>query len=247
VSLSFSSPSINSRINTEFSSDFKSLSITGAYGSDSAESNSCSTSSAKRISVLSDKIFTIQGLSVMDSSVCCCCSSSRTGNILRVEATSIVARGRLLVTGLAAPVTQESAELALTYCQNNLEKFCVADFSTFDKDVHINLKSYLGSPISGPSLGIAITTALLSFFLEKQTIEDLAMTGTISLNGSVGSVGAIEEKVKAAQEGGATTLILPKGNQDDYDAIEGPDQFQGDVYFVKNYIEVFFIVFPDLP
>lgn len=79
-----------------------------------------------------------------------------------------------------------------------------------DYQVHVNFPG--GTPIDGPSAGIAIATAVYSAIKNKPVDNRLAMTGEISLHGDVKPVGGIIAKVEAARIAGAKKVIIPAEN-----------------------------------
>ena len=62
-----------------------------------------------------------------------------------------------------------------------------------------------------------MVTALLSLAMKKPVLQDLAMTGEISLIGKVLPVGGIKEKVIAARRAKVRTIVLPEGNRRDFE------------------------------
>jgi hypothetical protein len=62
-------------------------------------------------------------------------------------------------------------------------------------------------------------TSLVSMMTQRTVLNDVAMTGEISLRGLVLPVGGIKEKVVAAARSGIKTVILPARNRRDYDEI----------------------------
>lgn len=76
-----------------------------------------------------------------------------------------------------------------------------------DIDVHIHFPAG-AIPKDGPSAGVAMTTALVSLFIGRPLPANVAMTGEISLSGSVLPVGGIKEKVIAAHAAGCKVRIL---------------------------------------
>jgi ATP-dependent Lon protease len=61
--------------------------------------------------------------------------------------------------------------------------------------------------------------SLISLLTNKPVNHDIAMTGEITLRGSVLPVGGIKEKVLAAHRAGIKTVFLPSENQKDLDDI----------------------------
>ena len=77
-------------------------------------------------------------------------------------------------------------------------------------DIHINIPG--GIPVDGPSAGIAIATAVYSAILELPIDNKVAMTGEISLLGTVNPIGGVNAKILAAQKAGANRVIIPADN-----------------------------------
>jgi Lon-like protease len=68
--------------------------------------------------------------------------------------------------------------------------------------------------VGGPSAGLAFSLALISKLSNPELISgrNIAVTGTISESGRVGSVGGIDQKLVAARNAGATIVVIPKAN-----------------------------------
>ncbi|WGI18092.1 S16 family serine protease [Methanonatronarchaeum sp. AMET-Sl] len=81
-----------------------------------------------------------------------------------------------------------------------------------DHDVYLDFdpKSELVS-LGGPSAGAAQTLAIISAANEQPLDDEVVITGTIEVDGSIGAVGGVEEKVEAAEEMGFETVLVPEG------------------------------------
>ena len=88
------------------------------------------------------------------------------------------------------------------------------------------------TPKDGPSAGITITCAILSLAFNKPLIQDIGMTGEISLMGHVMQIGGLKEKLIAAKREGLKTIVCPYNNRYEYDEI--PDE-------VKEGIQINFV------
>jgi ATP-dependent Lon protease len=152
------------------------------------------------------------------------------GDILFIEASQMAGAGRLTLTGQLGDVMKESAQIAMSLVRTHLGPYL--KFSDFEKkDYHVHVPSG-AIPKDGPSAGVALLTAIASLWSGVPVRPRLAMTGEITLRGSVTAVGGIKEKVLAAHRAGVDEIILPKANERDY--LEVPDE-------VRNQLRVHFV------
>jgi len=136
------------------------------------------------------------------------------GDILFIEASKSIGKGKLSLTGNLGDVMKESATTALSYIKANAESLGLADINFSEYDIHIHVPEG-AIPKDGPSAGITMLTALCSMFKEKTVKTKLAMSGEITLRGRVLPVGGIKEKVLAAKRYGAKKIILCTRNEKD--------------------------------
>ncbi|MBV1910404.1 MAG: endopeptidase La [Kangiellaceae bacterium] len=138
------------------------------------------------------------------------------GVTLNIEAAKIHGQSRgLKLTGQLGEVMQESAQIAYSYIAANLESYG-ASKDVLDKSyIHLHVPEG-ATPKDGPSAGITMASALLSLVLNKKIKAKYAMTGEMTLSGSVLAVGGIREKVIAAKREGINNLILPESVESRY-------------------------------
>jgi len=168
------------------------------------------------------------------------------GATLYVEAIKVAAdRTEMSLTGQAGDVMKESAQIAWSYLHSAVHKYAPG-YTFFEKShVHIHIPEG-ATPKDGPSAGITMVTALISLLTETPVLENLGMTGELTLTGRVLGVGGIREKLISAKRSGLETLIFPQENQRDYDEL--PDFLKKEltVHFIDHYDEAFRIAFPGL-
>ncbi len=151
------------------------------------------------------------------------------GDILFIESSYMKGKGELILTGQLGDVMKESARISLSLIRSRLS--AIADSFDFSKnDIHIHVPSG-AIPKDGPSAGITLFTALTSMIAGKPVDSKLAMTGEITLRGSVMPVGGIKEKVLAAHRAGIEKILLSKENEQDLKDI--PEDVRRQLQFVK--------------
>lgn len=159
------------------------------------------------------------------------------GVLLRVEATVLPGKGKLLLTGKMGDVMQESAQAGMSYVRSRASELGLEkDF--YDRlDIHIHIPEG-AVPKDGPSAGITMATALVSALTGRSVKNGLAMTGELTLGGRVLAVGGLKEKLLAAKEAGMRTVLIPLENEKDLD--ETPrDILRGiDVHLVEQMDEI---------
>ncbi|MCX5872870.1 MAG: endopeptidase La [Deltaproteobacteria bacterium] len=133
------------------------------------------------------------------------------GEIIFVEVTGFGGRSGLILTGSLGDVMQESARAALSYLRHACESFGLDQKRFSDTELHVHVPS-AAIPKDGPSAGVTIAVALVSFFTGIAVRKDVAMTGELTLHGRVLPVGGIKEKLLAAKRSGVKEVILPAKN-----------------------------------
>jgi ATP-dependent Lon protease len=142
-----------------------------------------------------------------------------TGALLEIEVTVIKAKekGSINITGI---VDEESIggqgksirrkSMARGSIENVITVLRSMGVPADEFDIHVNFPG--GTPIDGPSAGIAMATGIYSAIYKIPMDNTVAMTGEISIHGNVKPIGGVYPKVKAAKKAGATKVIIPKEN-----------------------------------
>ena len=76
-----------------------------------------------------------------------------------------------------------------------------------------------------------MATALFSLATGKALKKNTAMTGELSLAGSVLPIGGLKEKTIAARRNGIKTIIIPAQNERDHEEI--PEHIKKGITFIK--------------
>jgi len=150
------------------------------------------------------------------------------GDILFIEAAMMPGQKSLVLTGQLGDVMKESAQAALTYLRSKAPDLGISEDFFSEHDLHIHVPAG-AIPKDGPSAGVTMLTALASLLTCRPIKPHLAMTGEVTLRGSVLPVGGIKEKVLAARRSGIKEVILPKKNKNDLEEI--PKKLKKDIDF----------------
>jgi ATP-dependent Lon protease len=108
--------------------------------------------------------------------------------------------------------------------------------------VHIHIPEG-ATPKDGPSAGVTMLTSMISLLRNQPVLQDLGMTGELTLTGKVLPIGGVKEKLIAARRSGVKTLIFPKENKRDFDELPAYIRKGLEVHFVDHYNEVFRVAF----
>ena len=100
--------------------------------------------------------------------------------------------------------TQQSMQTAKHVAQN----ITGIDVEKYDLIYTLNSNATL---VGGPSAGGALTVATIAALENKKIRSDVMMTGTINPDSTIGEVGGILEKARAAKDVGAKIFLVPKG------------------------------------
>jgi ATP-dependent Lon protease len=159
------------------------------------------------------------------------------GDLLFIEATKMVGKGGMTLTGKLGDVMKESAHAAMSYLRSNAERLGVNANFLEKTDIHIHVPDG-AMPKDGPSAGVTMLTALTSLMTGIRVRNDTAMTGEATLRGLVLPVGGIKEKVLAAHRAGIKRIVMPEKNKKDM--IDVPEQAKKEVefFFVTRMDEV---------
>ncbi len=159
------------------------------------------------------------------------------GSTIEIEAVAYPAdeagKGRLRFNDTAGSMAKDSVFNAAAVLRR------ITGLDVQDFDIHVNVVG--GGRIDGPSAGVAITLAIYSAMLSKPIPQDVAITGEISIQGKVKSVGGVFEKIFGARQAGMTRVLVPYDNRRDV-----PSDLEGiEVHLIKTIDEVVGLVFEE--
>lgn len=143
------------------------------------------------------------------------------GTLIEVEAKSIkveVGKGNWTITGVVEEEQFGGQERRLT--RKSMAKGALETVFTvlrsryginlYSYDIHINFPG--GVPVDGPSAGVSMAAAIYSS-IKGLTVDNLvAMTGELSVHGTVKPVGGVISKVEAARKAGIKRVLIPAEN-----------------------------------
>ncbi len=166
------------------------------------------------------------------------------GELLPVEASVMVGKGNLQLTGTLGEVMQESAQAGLSYIRVHAKQLKIAEDFYEKQDIHVHLPEG-AIPKDGPSAGVTMITSMVSALSGRAVRQDIAMTGETTLSGKVLRIGGLKEKVIAAHRARIRHILIPWDNKEDLQEIAS--HIRKDIKFqaVKNISQVLRIALVD--
>ena len=140
--------------------------------------------------------------------------------VLHVEAKPGSGKTLVDINGILFFVdTQNSIQIAKTVAANLTH----IDLSSIDLIYSVQTNA---SIIEGPSAGAALTISTIAALEGKQLNNSVMLTGTINPDGTIGPVGGISAKTKAAKDLGAKIFLVPsgQGTQTTYTPVQNCEQ-----------------------
>jgi Lon-like ATP-dependent protease len=132
------------------------------------------------------------------------------------------AEGKVIATGKLGEIAKESVQNISAI----IKKYMGRDIS--EHDIHIQfIGTYEG--VEGDSASISLITAVISAMESVYVRQDVAMTGSISIRGTVLPIGGVTAKIEAAAEAGVKKVLIPKANLHD---VLLEDKYQGKIEIV---------------
>ncbi len=137
------------------------------------------------------------------------------GSIIEIEAAAFPARearkGAVRFNDTAGSMSRDSVFNATAVVR------ALSGIDPADYDLHVNVVG--GGNIDGPSAGLAFFLALYSALTKSALPQDIAVTGEVSIAGSVRAIGGVVEKLYAARQAGMRVMIIPKENAREIEAM----------------------------
>lgn len=165
--------------------------------------------------------------------------TSAGGEILFIESKLVEGDGELIITGQLGSVMKESVQIAVSLVKSLYPQ---ESGQLKGKDLHLHVPAG-AVPKDGPSAGVTIVTALSSLLTGKKVDPELAMTGEISLRGSVMPIGGLPEKLMAAQRAGIKRVLIPAENVPDLEDVAEEVKEKLEIIPVKEISDVLNLAF----
>ena len=167
------------------------------------------------------------------------------GDIVKIEVISYPGDGNLKITGLVGQVMEESISVAFDYLKGSFKEFDLDINFLNNNDFHIHIPS--GSiKKDGPSAGITVATAILSYLKNKIISNTISMSGELTLTGRVLKISGIKEKLIAAINSGVLKVFMPIANKEEVLELEYLYKDKLEIVFVENYYNIYESIFSTL-
>jgi len=155
------------------------------------------------------------------------------GDILFIEASKMLGKGNVLLTGNIRTIMKESATAAVSFVRSKAAQLSLDPrwIETIDLHVHVPKGAVVKD---GPSAGVTVFVAVASLLLNAPVRHDVAMTGEISLRGNVLPVRGIKERLLAAHRAGIRIVLIPERNARDLEEVPAEIRNDLDIRLIRR-------------
>lgn len=155
------------------------------------------------------EVGTVNGLAVMSADPSL---SEFSGLILPIVAevtpAGSKAEGKVIATGRLGDIAKEAVQNVSAI----IKKYIGEDISK--RDIHIQfIGTYEG--VEGDSASISVAAAVISAMEGIPVSQEIGMTGSLSIHGTVLPVGGVTAKIEAAAKANLKKVLIPKANMQD--------------------------------
>lgn len=166
------------------------------------------------------------------------------GDVMPIEVNIFDGTGKIQLTGRLGEVMKESAHIAINYIRSICDEFNIESNFYTKKDIHIHVPDG-AIPKDGPSAGMALATAVLSFLTNSKLDPTVAMTGEITIRGSILPIGGLKEKAMGAYKDNIKKILIPFDNISDLDDVDNLLKENIEFVPVKHFTETIKHTFMD--
>jgi ATP-dependent Lon protease len=160
------------------------------------------------------------------------------GTLQLIEVVAQKGHGGLHRLGLMSTDMKESVKAAYDFVSHSRKSLNI--ISELKDGYDLSLLALPGAvKKEGPSAGLAFAVGIVSTLTHRKVRRDFAMTGEITLHGSILAIGGVPQKLAAARAAGCVAVILPKENEREVNELP-PSIHQGmRLIFVEKAEEAF--------
>lgn len=173
-------------------------------------------------------------------------SNGAGGELLLVEATRMPGKGEVRVTGGVRTIMNESAIAAVSYVRSKADLLQLDPQWLKSIDLHLHVPRGGGSR-DGAGVGVTMFVAVVSLLLGIPTRPEVAVTGELTLRGSVLRIHDVKAKLLAAHRAGIRHVLLPRQNLGDLEEIPADVLAELEIRPIGRVDEVLRYVLEDVP
>ncbi|MGA2701013.1 MAG: BREX system Lon protease-like protein BrxL [Isosphaeraceae bacterium] len=165
-------------------------------------------------------------------------SGDSAGTLQLIEVIAQKGHGALNRLGSMGKNMKESVKAAYDFVSHRRKSLQIV--SEFKDGYDLSILALQGGiPKEGPSAGLAFAIGIVSVLTQRKVRNDVAVTGEITLHGTILGVGGLAQKIAAARDAGSRKVILPKENQREVDEFPSEVSSGLQLVFVEKADEAF--------